>query len=72
VIDHNEVLRPTNDTVRGIRDELDRLTAEMIAGTTITVDNTNNMTYYNPATLRVAVGEATRGAVATDDGEGHG
>ena len=72
VIDHDEVLRPTNNTVRNIREELDRLTAEMIAGTTITVDNTNNMTYYNPTTLRVAVGEATRGAVATDDGEGHG
>lgn len=71
VIDHDEVLRPTNDTVRGMRDELDRLTAEMIAGTTITTNN-DNMIYYNPATLRGAMAEATRGAVATDDGEGHG
>ena len=70
VIDHDEVLRPTNDTVRGMRDELDRLTAELAS--TITVDNTNNMIYYDLATLRGAMAEATRGAVATDDGEGHG
>ena len=71
VIDHDEVLRPTNDTVRDIREEIDRFTAEMIASTTITANN-DNMIYYDPATLRAAMAEATRGAVATDDGEGHG
>lgn len=70
VIDHDNVIRPNEETVRGMRDELDRLTAEL--ANTITVDNTNNMIYYNPATLRGAVAEATRGAMATDDGEGHG
>ena len=30
------------------------------------------MIYYDPATLRGAVADATRGAMATDDGEGHG
>ena len=69
VIDHDEVLRPNEETVRGMRDELDRLTAELAS--TITVNN-DNMIYYNPATLRGAVAEATRGAMATDDGEGHG
>jgi hypothetical protein len=44
-----------------MRDELDRLTAELAS--TITVNN-DNMIYYNPATLR--------GAVTTDDGEGRG
>ena len=44
----------------------------MIASTTITADNTNNMMYYNPATLRGAIADAARGAMATDDGEGHG
>lgn len=42
VIDHDEVLRPNEETVRGIRDELDRLTAELAS--TITVSN-DNMTY---------------------------
>ena len=69
VIDHDEVLRPNEETVRGMRDELDRLTAELAS--TITVNN-DNMIYYDPATLRGAVAEATRGAMATDDGEGHG
>jgi hypothetical protein len=69
VIDHDDVLRPNEETVRGMRDELDRLTAELAS--TITVNN-DNMIYYNPATLRGAVAEATRGAMATDDGEGHG
>ena len=64
VIDHDEILRPNEEAVRGMREEIDRLTAEMIASTTITADNTNNMMYYNPATLR--------SAMATDDGEGHG
>ncbi len=68
VIDHDEVFRPNEETVRGMRDELDRLTAEL----TSTINNTNNMIYYGPATLRGAVAEATRGAIATDDGEGHG
>ena len=72
VIDHDEILRPNEETVRGMREEIDRLTAEMIAGTTITANNTNDMIYYDPATLRGAVAEATRGAMATDDGEGHG
>ena len=53
VIDHDE------EAVRGMREEIDRLTAEMIASTTINADNTNNMMHYNPATLR--------GAMATDD-----
>lgn len=57
VIDHDEVFRPNEETVRGMREELDRLTAEL----TSTINNTN---YYNTATLR--------GAMATDDGEGHG
>ena len=70
VIDHDNVIRPNEETVRGMRDELDRLTAEL--ANTITVDNTNNMIYYDPATLRGAVAEATRGAMATDDGEEHG
>lgn len=69
VIDHDEVIRPNEETVRGMRDELDRLTAELAS--TITVNN-DNMIYYDPATLRGAVAEATRGAMATDDGEGHG
>jgi Icc-related predicted phosphoesterase len=60
VIDHDEILRPNEETVRGMREEIDRLTAEMITSTTI------------PATLRGAVAEATRGAIATDDEEGHG
>ena len=64
VIDHDEILRPNEEAVRGMREEIDRLTAEMIASTTITADN--------PATLRGAVADATRGAMATDDGEGHG
>lgn len=76
IYDDGTMRRATNaaveETVRGMRDELDRLTAEMIAGTTITVDNTNDMIYYDPATLRGAVADATRGAMATDDGEGHG
>ena len=63
VTDHDE------ETVRGMRDELDRLTAELAS--TITVNN-DNMIYYSPATLRNAVAEATRGAMDTDDGEGHG
>ena len=69
VIDHDNVIRPNEETVRGMRDELDRLTAELAS--TITVNN-DNMIYYDPATLRGAVAEATRGAMATDDGEGHG
>lgn len=64
VIDHDEILRPNEEAVRGMREEIDRLTAEMIASTSITADN--------PATLRGAVADATRGAMATDDGEGHG
>lgn len=44
-----------------MRDELDRLNAELAS--TITVNN-DNMIYYDQATLR--------GAMATDDGEGHG
>ena len=71
VIDHDEILRSNEETVRGMREEIDRFTAEMIASTTIT-GNTNNMMYYNPTTLRGAVADATRGAMATDDGEGHG
>ena len=70
VIDHDEVLLPNEETVRGMRDELDRLTAEL--ANTITVNNTNNMIYYDQATPRRAVADATRGAMATDDGEGHG
>jgi hypothetical protein len=62
VIDHDGVLRSTNETVREMREVLDRFTADFI-NTNIT-DNTNNMTYYDPATLR--------GAVSTDDGERHG
>lgn len=62
VIDHDEILHPNEETVRGIRDELDRLTSEL--ANTITFDNTNNMVYYDLATLR--------GTIATDDGEGHG
>jgi hypothetical protein len=62
--------RPTNETVREMRVVLDRFTADFL-NTNIT-DNTNNMTYYDPATLRGAMEEATRGAVATDDGERHG
>jgi hypothetical protein len=69
VTNHDELLNPTTETVRGIRDEIDRLTAEF--ANTFTVDNTNNMT-INQATLRGAVADATRGAIATDDGEGHG
>lgn len=46
VIDHDEVLLPNEETVRGMRDEFDRLTAELA--------------------------NVTRGAIATDDGEGHG
>jgi len=68
--DRYAILHPNEEIVRGIRDELDRLTAEL-ASTTITVNN-DNMIYYNPATLRGAVAEATRGAIATDDGEEHG
>ena len=64
VIDHDEILRPNEEAVRGMREEIDRFTAEMIASTSITADN--------PATLRGAVADATRGAMATDDGEGHG
>jgi signal recognition particle subunit SEC65 len=64
VIDHDNVIRPNEETVRGMRDELDRLTAEMIGGTTITANNTNDMIYYDPTALR--------GAIATDNGEGHG
>ena len=64
VIDHDEIFRPNEEAVRGMREEIDRFTAEMIASTTITADN--------PATLRGAVADATRGAMATDDGEGHG
>lgn len=64
VIDHDEILRPNEEAVRGMREEIDRFTAEMIASTTINADN--------PATLRGAVADATRGAMATDDGEGHG
>lgn len=64
VIDHDEILHQNEETVRGMREEIDRLTAEMIASTTINADN--------PATLRGAVADATRGAMATDDGEGHG
>ncbi len=64
VIDYDEAILPNEETVRGIRDALNRLTAETIASTAITADNTNNMTYYGQATLR--------GAVATDNGEGHG
>jgi hypothetical protein len=72
VIDHDEVLRPNEETVRGMRDELDRLTAEL--ANTITVDNTDNMIYYNPAALRGAMADAAAigNAIATDDGEGHG
>lgn len=69
VIDHDNIIRPNEETVRGMRDELDRLTAELAS--TITVNN-DNMIYYDPATLRGAVADATRGAMATDDGEGHG
>ena len=73
IYDDGTVGRATNaaveETVRGMRDELDRLTAELAS--TITVNN-DNMIYYDPATLRGAVAEATRGAMATDDGEGHG
>ena len=61
VIDHDEIFRPNEEAVRGMREEIDRFTAEMIASTT-----------DNPATLRGAVADATRGAMATDDGEGHG
>lgn len=64
VIYHDEILRPNEEAVRGMREEIDRFTAEMIASTTINADN--------PATLRGAVADATRGAMATDDGEGHG
>jgi hypothetical protein len=55
-----------------MRDELDRLTAEL--ANTITVDNTDNMIYYNPAALRGAMADAAAigNAIATDDGEGHG
>lgn len=60
VIDHDEILRSNEETVRNIRDELDRLIPELAS--TITVNN-DNMIYHNPATLR--------GAIATDDGEGH-
>ena len=70
IIDHDNIINPAAETVRTMRDELDRLTAEL--ANTITVDNTNNMIYYDPATLRGAVADATRGAMATDDGEGHG
>ena len=72
VIDHDEILLTNEEAVRGMREEIDRLTAEMIASTTINAGNTNNMMHYNPATLRGAVADATRGAMATDDGEGHG
>jgi hypothetical protein len=72
VIDHDEVLRPNEETVRGMRDELDRLTAEL--ANTITVDNTDNMIYYDPTALRGAMADAAAigNAIATDDGEGHG
>jgi hypothetical protein len=69
VIDHDEVLHPNEETVRGIRNEVDRLTAELV--NTFTANN-DDMIYYNPATLRGAVADATRGAIATDNGEGHG
>ena len=41
---------------------------------TITVDNTNNMIYYNQATLRGAIADAAAigNAIATDNVEGHG
>jgi vacuolar-type H+-ATPase subunit E/Vma4 len=61
VIDHDNIIRPNEEAVRGIRDEIDRLTAELTS--TITVNND---------ILRGAVAEATRGAMATDNGEGHG
>jgi hypothetical protein len=70
VINHDEILRPHEETVRDMRDELDRLTDEL--ANTITANNTNNMIYYDQATLRGALADATRGAIATDDGEGHG
>jgi hypothetical protein len=69
VINHDEILRPHEETVRDMRDELDRLTDEL--ANTITANNTNNMIYYDQATLRGALADAARGAIATDDGEGH-
>ena len=58
------IRRATNaaEIVHGMRDELDRLITAELANT-LTVDNTNNMTYYNQAALR--------GTMATEDGEGH-
>jgi signal recognition particle subunit SEC65 len=59
-----------DETVHGIRDEIDRLTAEF--ANPFTVDNTNNMVYHDQATLRGALADVTRGAIDTDDGEEHG
>lgn len=65
IYDDGTMRRATNaaveETVRGMRDELDRLNAELAS--TITVNN-DNMIYYGQAT--------PRGAMATDNGEGHG
>jgi len=59
VIDHDEVLRANEETVRGMREEIDRLTAELAS------NNTVNMTYDIAGTI------TTANTIFTDDGEGH-
>lgn len=71
VVDHDSVINPTAETVRGIRDELDRLTAELASR--YVVNNNENMAYAAPADVRApVVGNATATITTTDDGEGRG
>lgn len=71
VVDHDSVIHPNEEIVRGMRDEIDRITAELTNSITV---NNDNMPYYNPAALRGTMAETTaiNNTIATDDGEGHG